>query len=149
MWAPSREQAHDWPEIIGLLSGSRGMGCLGTLAKAAIVLLGWGVQSCKMSQAGGVAVIRNSARAQGCIGSPGVGWTEHQPHSPLRFLLAGALFSQTAFPEASQGRGGQSLSGSSQETQDPPVTLQLEPVAFMNLCFLTWKTGENAGFAQG
>lgn len=70
--APSREQACDWPEIIGLLSGAVGMICSGTLAKAAGFVLGWGVQRGRMSRAGGAVVIRSSAGARGCLGSPGV-----------------------------------------------------------------------------
>lgn len=73
MQAPSREQACDWPKIIGLLSGSQGKVCLGTLAEATGVLLGWGVQRGRMNQVGGVLVIRNAAGAQGCLGSPGGG----------------------------------------------------------------------------
>lgn len=37
--------------------------CSGTLAKAAGGVLGWGVQRDRMSRAGGVVVIRNSAGA--------------------------------------------------------------------------------------
>ena len=73
MRAPSREQACDWPKIIGLLSGSRGKVCLGTLAEAAGVLLGWGVQRGRMKQVGDILVIRNAAGAQGRLGSPGGG----------------------------------------------------------------------------
>lgn len=112
MWAPSRERAGNWPEIIGLSSGSRGTGCLGTLAEAAGALPGLGVQSHRMSRAGGWLVIRNSAGALGRLGSPGVGGTEHQrfqkPRSPLWLLLAGDRFSQTVFPGGLMGRGGES-----------------------------------------
>ena len=72
MRAPSREQACDWPKIIGLLSRSRGKVCLGTLAEAAGVLLGWGMQRGRMNQVGGVLVIRNTAGARAASGPPGV-----------------------------------------------------------------------------
>lgn len=48
--------------------------CSGTLAKAAGVVLGWGMQRDRMNRAGGVVVIRNSAGARGCLESPG-GWS--------------------------------------------------------------------------
>lgn len=71
MQTPSGEQAGDWQEIIGLLSGSVGMVCSGPLAMAAGVWLGWGMQRDRMNRAGGAVVIRNSAGAKGCLQSPG------------------------------------------------------------------------------
>lgn len=150
MGAPSREQACESLDIIGLWPGSMGMGYSGTSTKTTDIVLGWGMQRDRMKQAGGALVIRNSAGARGCLRSPGVGAEGGENRAPCTsgsYTVLSGSFSQEssslrlASPLALLGCSGQSMCFNKlRKSRDRFSTLRLGPNPFLDFLICKMET---------